>query len=101
MGDKIKRNFNVDYHFDWLYGIEISKIREDLDKLEKLGATSIEIEVGEYYDSPSISIQAISNRLETDEEYSARKKREEDYLSKIKQQELRQLEILSAKYGKK
>jgi len=96
--DKIKRNFNVDYYFDWTYDVTIEKIRKDLDELEKLGVTSIEIEAEECYGSYSVSIKAIANRLETNEEYLERKKKEKEYSDRIKQMELKQLETLQNKY---
>lgn len=96
--DKIKRNFKVDYYFDWTYGVTITQIREDLDALEKLGVTSIDMDTMDNYGSISISIEAISNRLETDEEYFERKKKEDEFADKLKQAELKQLEILQNKY---
>ena len=37
------KQFDVDFNFDWTYGIKISELRADLDELEKLGATHIDI----------------------------------------------------------
>ena len=95
---KIKRNFMVDYYLSWTYGVSISQIREDLDALEKLGVTSIDIEAYSDYGSPCVSIEAIANRLETDDEYLERLIKEEKIADEIKQRELKQLELLSAKY---
>ena len=42
MAKKIKkevRKFKVDYSLEW-YGVEIKKMRKDLDAIEKLGANS-------------------------------------------------------------
>ena len=98
--EKQVRNFKIDYSLDWTYGVEISKIRADLDAVEKLGATHIEIEHGVSYDCSYVEIDAISNRLETDEECKARidemTKRQEE----IKRRELEQLEKLKLKYGR-
>ena len=88
----------IPYNFDWAYGISIQKIREDLDVLEKLGATDINISYGENYGSVYLDIEAVKTRLETDEEIEKRLK----YIKKLKQQEelkeIRELERLKAKY---
>ncbi len=98
--DKQVRKFKIDFDFNWTYGVEIKKLREDLDTLEKLGVTEIEIEAEENYGSASVTIEAFINRLETDEECKARvdnkNKRQED----IKRRELAELEKLKLKYGK-
>lgn len=97
--EKIERNFKIDYALDWTYGVEINKIRADLDALEKIGATHIEIEYGISYDCAYVEIDAYAKRLETDEEYKSRidenLKRQEEF----KRRELEQLEKLKRKYG--
>ena len=40
---KIFRDFKINFELDW-DEIEIKKLRKDLDAIEKLGATHIEIE---------------------------------------------------------
>jgi len=94
------RNFKVDFNFDWTYGVEISKLREDLDALEKLGVTSIDIEPESSYDCDYVGIEAYCNRIETDEEYTERineQKRRED---ELKRRDLEQLQRLQEKYKK-
>lgn len=76
--EKIIRNFKVDYSLDWTYGIEISKLRADLNELEKLGATHVEIEPYNSYDSAYVDIDAYANRLETDEECKERLEAEKE-----------------------
>ena len=34
----------IDFKLDWEYGVSIKQIREDLDKIEELGANCVEIE---------------------------------------------------------
>ena len=99
--EKITRNFEVKYSLWWKYGVEISQIKKDIEELEKLGATHVEIDI-EYdyeYGDAYIGIKALSNRLETDDEYQQRideqNKRQED----VKRRELEQLEKLKSKYG--
>ena len=93
------RRFKVHFNFDWAYGVKIKKLREDLDELEKLGVTEIEIEAEENYGNTSVTIEAFINRVETDEEFKVRvnefNRREEE----VKRRELQQLEQLKSKYG--
>ena len=97
--EKITRNFEVKYLLDWIYGVEISQIKKDIEELEKLGATHVDVYIEYEYGEPYIEIIALSNRLETDDEYQQRideqNKRQED----IKRRELEQLEKLKSKYG--
>ena len=44
-----KKEFKIDFDFEWEYGVEINKLRDDLDELEKLGATNINIKADIYY----------------------------------------------------
>jgi hypothetical protein len=70
--------------------IEISKLREDLDCIEKLGVTHIEIDSG--YASNYVNVEAFSERIETDEEYDIR-------ITRQKRRDLSQLENIKSKYG--
>ena len=97
--EKEVRRFKVDYSLDWEYSVEISKIRADLDAIEALGATHVEIESSIMYDCAEITIEPISERLETDEEFKARVEEVEKRQSEIKRRELEQLEKLKSKYG--
>ena len=64
----------INYSFDWTYGVEISKLKEDINELEKLGANYIYIESYNDYDNNNsyVSITAFNQRLETDEEFKFR-----------------------------
>jgi hypothetical protein len=97
--EKQVRRFKVDFDFNWTYGVEIKKLREDLDTLEKLGVTEIEIEAEENYGSASVTIEAFINRIETDEECKARIDKENQRQEDIKRRELAELEKLKSKYG--
>lgn len=85
----------VDYDLDWEDTIEISKLKEDLAAIEKLGATHIDIEVCDGY---GFTIQAIAARLETDEECEVRLDITREYDKRRKESELKQLAELKAKY---
>ena len=97
--EKIVRNFKIDYTLDWTYGVEISKIRADLDAIEKLGATHVEIEHGVSYDCSYVEIDAIATRLETDEECMQRINEMNARQEELKRRELAQLESLKRKYN--
>lgn len=94
-----KREY-VSYYLDWVHGDKsISEIRKDLDELEKLGVTNIEITKERDWDGGfDIEINPFRERLETDQEYSERLTKEELERERNKQYELRQLEILKSKY---
>lgn len=73
MKKKFKR-FEVDFYLQWEDGVKISKIREDLDTLEKLGANYVDVDIdsscsGGY---PYVSIDAYIYREETDKEFENR-----------------------------
>lgn len=98
--EKEIRTFKVEYPLDWTYSVEISKIRQDLDALEKLGATHVEITCDISYDSAYTTIEAVSERMETDDEFAARIEEIERKRISIEKYELEQLERLKLKYGK-
>ena len=96
--NKIQKRVEVSFNFDWTYGVDIKQIREDLDALEKLGVTRIEIEPDSNYGSCCVSIQAFTDRTETDEEYNKRISEETQRKKNIKDSELEELARLKAKY---
>lgn len=98
--EKIVRNFEIEKDLDWTYGIEISKLREELDRLEKAGATYIEIEPYNSYDCAYVDIIAYANRMETDEECRQRLDKEQKRKDDIARRELEQLRKLQEKYQK-
>ncbi|MCP4984917.1 MAG: hypothetical protein GY928_02275 [Colwellia sp.] len=91
---KQTRDFKIKFNFNWLYGITISEIRKDLDYLEELGANIIHIEIEDDY----ATIDAISNRLETDKEFEERIERTNKQNDLIRVKELEQLKMLKNKY---
>lgn len=97
--EKQERDFKIEYSLDWTYGIEISQIKKDIEELEKLGATHIDIEHGVSYECSYVEIDAICRRIETDEEFEKRKKEVEARKERNKQRELEQLAKLKLKYG--
>lgn len=70
--EKQIRDFKINYSLNWTFDVEIKKMKEDLEALEKIGATHIEIEPYNEYNCCYVSIDVISRRLETDEEYKQR-----------------------------
>ena len=99
---KQKQDFKLNFSLDWTYGVSIEQLKKDIEELEKLGATHVNIEsVIDYYDDCSyVVIDAICRRIETDEEFEQRKKEVEAQQEQRKQQELIQLAELKAKYEK-
>lgn len=97
--EKQVKQFDVDFNFDWTYGIKISKLRADLDELEKLGATHIDIKASVFYDSSELTIEAKCERLETDEEFEKRVNKIKQREALEKQRELNELNRLRQKYG--
>ena len=107
--EKQIRRFKVNFDFDWTYGVELKKLKSDIEELEKLGVTEIEIEAEDNWGAPSVTIEAFTKRLETDEEFKERLDKEK----KIKEHlvlifgnilthtELQELERLKAKYDTK
>ena len=96
--EKQVRKFKVYFDFSWTCGVEIKKLKEDLDTLEKMGVTEIEIEAEDNWGCPSVTIEAYINRLETDEECKTRTDKENQRQEEIKRRELEQLEKLKSKY---
>ena len=94
MEKQVIRN-NIGYNFDWSDSNSIESIREDLDNLEKKGATHIEIETYEH----SLHCQAYSERTETDTEQAERLKQEQERSERQKERDLKQYEIIKSKYN--
>lgn len=92
---KIKKVVPVNYNLhDWKYHVTISKIREDLDEIEKLGATHVVIQ--EWDDT--VHIEPFQERLETDEEYASRLALEERVAQEQERNQRAYYEKLKAKY---
>ena len=98
--EKQIRRFRVNFDFNWTYGVEIKKLKEDLETLEKLGVTEIEIEA-DIWGTPSVRIEAFTERLETDEEFKERLDKEKKIKEHVVRTELQELERLKAKYDTK
>ena len=92
------RQFPINYSFDWEYGVSISKIREDLDALEELGASHIIIDTSTSDDCSYLIIEAVGERLETQEEYDRRIAEKQARENSFKDGELAELQRLKEKY---
>ena len=97
--EKQVRRFKVDFDFNWTGGVKIKKLKEDLETLEKLGVTEIEIDAENNLEFPYVTTKAFIDRIETDEEYNARVAKENQRQEDIKRRELEQFEKLKSKYG--
>lgn len=90
---------NISFNFDWTYGVELSKIKKDIEELEKLGVTHLDIEACESYGCTSIEIEAIKERFETDLEVAKRISDQEERVQRGKQNALAQIERLKREHN--
>lgn len=94
--------FQLDYFLTWnsyLIGGAIDVIKKDIEVLEKMGCTHIQIEAREEYGDISIEIKPVCYREETDEEFAERCQKEENRLKEIERREKAELDRLKRKYG--
>jgi hypothetical protein len=96
--EKQVRNFNVEHYVDWTYGVSIKKIKKDIEDLEKLGVTSLNIELYEEYGNHEVKIEFISRREETDKEQQERLNKLKNIKRRQEKWELEQLKKLQEKY---
>ncbi len=97
--EKQEQDFKLNYSLDWTYEVKISQLKKDIEEIEKLGATHVNIQPDVSYDCPITRIDAICRRIETDEEFELRKKEVEARQEQNRQRELKQLAQLKSKYG--
>jgi HD superfamily phosphodiesterase len=89
--------FSVD---DWKHQITpIEKIRKDLDKYEKIGATHIEIDERAEYGDTYFYINVLQERLETDDECLERITEYEKAQAQIKAWDLTIFNEIKRKYN--
>jgi hypothetical protein len=102
MAAKIKRNQikeEINYNFEhWKYGIDLQKMKQELDTLEKIGAEIIDIELEDYWGDKAIKISAYYYREETDEEYKSRIKEENEKAKRLILKERELFEQLKKKF---
>ena len=98
--EKITKVEKVDNCLEWTYGVPLSQIKDDIEKLEKQGITHINIEIVDYYENQHISIETEIQRLETDEEFEERSNKENAKLKIIEARELAEFERLKKKFEK-
>lgn len=98
--EKQIRRFKVNFDFNWTYGVEIKKLKSDIEELEKLGVTEIKIEA-DIWGGPSVTIEAFTERLETDEEFNERLDKEKKIKERLVLTELKEYKRLKAKYDTK
>ena len=89
----------VEHDLLWAYGTSIAKIKKDIEIIEKMGATHIDIDAHEEYGDAYVTIRPVMRREETDEEYSDRLRKEKEWQDCIKERELEELNRLKNKYG--
>lgn len=100
--EKQIRRFKVDFNFNWTYGVKIDKLKEDIKKLEDLGVTEVSIEPDEdYYGNSIVTIVALAERLETDEEAKKRIDKENKNREDSEKRDLELYKRLKTKYDGK
>ena len=100
--EKLIRRFEVPFIFDhWTYGVEIKKLKEDLETLEGLGVTHVDIEAEDNYGCAYIYIKAIQERVETKKEFEERVGKLKEYEEAQERRELEVYNKLKAKYDGK
>ena len=97
--EKTEVREDIGFNLNWTGEAKIAEMKQDLEALERIGATHIEIEAYDNYGSPSLSIQVFKYRMETDDEFAERALIIQRTKERTKQMELGQLEKLKAKYG--
>lgn len=70
--EKIQKYFEVVPELEWEGLTEISELKLRLEELEQMGATHIRIEPALKWGESYVSIEALSYRFETEEEYTKR-----------------------------
>ena len=70
--EKQIRRFEVNYPLSWEYDNTIDSIRKDLDEMEKLGVTHVNIEADVCYDSATILFTPLCERMENDADFALR-----------------------------
>ena len=79
-------------------GILISDLQKSLNERIKLGFTHLNVSYDAGYEE--VDFTPYKERLETDEEYATRMKRDGDFDEKIRLYELKELKRLKEKYEK-
>jgi hypothetical protein len=97
--EKEVRQFEIDYQLDWTGCFEISQLRNDLDIIEKLGATHVNISARGDGDYSYMEVLAINEREETNEEFALRLEIKQKKEAEIQRRELAELQRIRLKYG--
>lgn len=101
MSNEQKKRFiqeEVKYVLDWEDSVSVEQVRKDLDSIEKLGATHIIINPNSAHGYATVEFIVVSERMETDEEFSERLKADEYLKTQFEKRERELLEQLKKKY---
>ena len=97
---KQKKRFEVDFYLNWSRA-SVSKIREDLDAMEKLGVTNVDMDA--YIDScgsADLSFEVYTYREETDKEFENRVEETRDREQRLRDKDVDEFERLKLKLNK-
>ena len=89
----------IRHHIGWEYEVPLSLIKEDIEELEKLGVTHLNIEIETHYEDSEIVITPLKQREETELEMKARIEKEQNEVSVEKQRAIEQIEALKQKFN--
>lgn len=88
----------IKYDLEWQYSVSLEQIKKDIEAIEALGATHVEIRSEVFYDCATLSIDAVCEREETAEEEAKRLNLQMAKKEAEIQQEIETLKRLRAKY---
>lgn len=87
----------VQFGLKWTRGVSIEFLRSELNRLEKLGATKINIECQEMYGVTGVIVAAYKEREETEEECVERLEQEKWEYEQQRKKDLKMLKALKEK----
>lgn len=91
----------VEISFDWEYQTSIEDMKEDIKRIELLGATHININMeSDGYGDKYLLFSSVEKRLENDEEFKSRKDYAKNAQKSIEEREISLLKSLKEKYEK-
>ena len=96
--EKQVKRVKIDCRIDWEGYFAIEELRKDLDKLEKLGATHVDIGIYDGHCSPRLEVDSYNEMLETDKEFQQRIENQKMIREHSKLEEFELFKKLKQKY---
>lgn len=89
-------NEHIKFELNWTCGVSLEQIKKDVEELEKLGATQVDITL----DYDTIKIDAYKERKETEKEFRERIRNEKEHAEYIEKLQRAEYEKLKSKFEK-